>query len=55
MPSGAQIIFPKSGRGLGHATPTIYQFISYEHKYTDTNMEMKATGHRIIDQCHLGN
>jgi len=24
MPSGAQIIFPESGRGLGHVTPTIF-------------------------------
>jgi len=25
MPTGAQIIFPQSGRGLGHVIPTIYQ------------------------------
>ena len=24
MPIGAQIIFPESGRGLGHLTPTIF-------------------------------
>jgi len=24
MPSGAQIIFPESGLGLGHVTPTIF-------------------------------
>jgi len=27
MPSGAQIIFPESGRGLGHVTP--YNFWQY--------------------------
>ena len=24
MPSGRKIIFPESGRGLGHVTPTIF-------------------------------
>jgi len=29
--AGAQIIFPESGRGLGHVTPTI--FMAYDRTY----------------------
>jgi len=35
LPSGAQIIFPKSGRGLGRMTPTIFSDVKLGQIFED--------------------
>ena len=51
--AGAQIIFPESGRGLGHVTPTIFGILS---NITLKLLELETSNliHGMYGQCRAG-